>query len=311
MCAVYRSCELKPASLSQSPFPHLATDQALRRKLVCAGLLLPVARASLSASPVLYASEAGAAMLAKPWQPGLNPADYLVSEKLDGVRALWNGRVLSFRSGRPIAAPAWFLNSLPGSPLDGELWAGHNSFERVSGTVRKAAAVDAEWRSLRYMVFDAPEPNMAFAQRAQRIAELLASAAMPWLQTVAQTRVADAAGLQRFLQAVVDTGGEGLHRLDGLWMAGRSDALRKLKPSPDEEGVVLDYIAGTGNYQGRMGALLLAAPDGQRFALGTGFSDALRASPPPLGSVVTYRYQGRTSSGLPRFASFLRVRNPE
>ena len=268
---------------------------------------------ALATKPVDAPNAASVAMLAKPWQQGLNPADYLVSEKLDGVRAMWNGSVLSFRSGRPIAAPAWFVASLPSSALDGELWAGHNSFERVSGAVRKEAPVDAEWRGLRYMVFDAPEPNKAFAQRAQRIPELLAGAAKPWLQAVAQTRVADAAALQRFLRAVVDTGGEGLmlHRLDGLWMAGRSDALRKLKPAPDEEGLVIDYLPGAGKYQGRMGALLLEAPDGQRFALGTGFSDAVRANPPPLGSVVTYRYRGRTRSGLPRFASFLRVHHLE
>lgn len=285
----------------------------MRRQLLCAGLLLPLAHRSQATSPVRYASQATMAMLAKPWQADLNPADYLVSEKLDGVRALWNGMALSFRSGRPIAAPDWFLAGLPQSPIDGELWAGHNSFERVSGIVRKEAAVDAEWRTLRYMVFDAPLPDMAFAQRAQRITELLAVAAKPWLQAVAQTRVADLASLQRFLRLVVATGGEGLmlHRMDGQWAAGRSDAVRKLKLAPDEEGVVIDYLPGTGKYQGRMGALLVEAPDGQRFALGSGFGDAMRNSPPPLGSTVTYRYRGRTGTGLPRFASFLRVHNPE
>jgi DNA ligase-1 len=274
---------------------------------------MPLARQVWADNQPAHADQTSLAMLAKPWQDGLNPADYLVSEKMDGVRALWNGSVLTFRSGRPIAAPDWFRAALPRSPIDGELWGGHNSFERVSGVVRKATAVDSEWRTLRYMVFDAPLPDVAFAQRAKRVGELLAGAAKPWLQAVAQTRVADSASLQRLLRVVVQTGGEGLmlHRLDGLWMAGRSDALRKLKPAPDEEGVVIGHLPGAGKYQGRMGALLVEAPDGQRFALGTGFSDALRANPPPLGSVVTYRYRGRTATGLPRFASFLRLHNPE
>jgi DNA ligase-1 len=254
-----------------------------RRSLLCAVWLLPTARSSLANSQTHAASQSMPAMLAKPWQTGLHPADYLVSEKLDGVRALWNGSVLTFRSGRPIAAPAWLLKSLPAFPVDGELWSGRNRFEQVSGTVRREAPVDAEWRNLRYILFDAPQQDVPFAQRARRVAEWVASAAQPWLQAVEQLRMSDAANLQHHLQMIVAAGGEGLvlHRLDGLWAAGRSDALRKLKLSPDEEGVVIDYIAGTGKYQGQMGALLLQAPDGQRFALGSGFSDALRVNPPP------------------------------
>ena len=102
-----------------------------------------------------------------------------------------------------------------------------------------------------------------------------------------------------------------LHRADAVWSAGRSDNLRKLKPLPDEEARVLAHLPGKGRHTGRMGALLLEMPGGQRFALGTGFTDAQRESPPALGAVVTYRYRERTPSGLPRFASFLRVRQPE
>ena len=284
-----------------------------RRGLLCAGLLSPllgIARTSQLADAKPSAHAEALVMLAKPWQTTLNPADYLVSEKLDGVRALWDGHTLRFRSGRPIAAPAWFLAGLPSLALDGELWMGRRSFEQVSGTVRKAQPVDAEWRALRYMVFDAPQDGGPFAQRAQHLVQWLQAARQPWLQAVAQTTVADAAALQDRLDAVVAAGGEGLvlHRADALWTAGRSDALRKLKPLPDEEGTVLAHIPGTGKYQGRMGALLLETPDGKRFKLGTGFSDALRSAPPAVGSQVTYRYRDRTASGLPRFASFVRVR---
>jgi DNA ligase-1 len=284
-----------------------------RRTLVSAGLLAPwlcLPRCGLATTPKAHADAEARVMLAKPWQTTLNPADFLVSEKLDGVRALWDGSTLRFRSGRSIAAPSWFVAGLPATPLDGELWTGRHSFDQLSGIVRKDLPVDAEWRTVRYMVFDLPQEPGRFAQRASRIRELLNAAPRAWLQAVAQSTVADAAGLQARLDEVVAAGGEGLvlHRADAMWAPGRSDALRKLKPLPDEEGTVLAHIAGTGKYQGRMGALLLQAPDGQRFALGTGFSDALRTSPPPVGAVVTYRYRDRTSTGLPRFASFVRVR---
>jgi DNA ligase-1 len=256
---------------------------------------------------------AAGVMLAKPWSATLDPSDYLVSEKLDGVRALWDGKSLRFRSGRPIVAPQWFLATLPTVALDGELWIGRRSFDLLSGTVRKDVPVDAEWRALRYMVFDAPSFKTPFAQRAAQAADVVTAAQQPWLQAVAHSRVPDAAGLQAHLQAVVAGGGEGLvlHRADALWTPGRSDALRKLKLEPDEEGRVIAHVPGTGKYQGKMGALVLEAPGGRRFSLGTGFSDVQRANPPAVGSLVTYRYRDRTASGIPRFASFLRVRDAE
>ena len=252
-------------------------------------------------------------MLAQNWQSNLNPAQFLVSEKLDGVRAYWDGQVLRFRSGRVIAAPPWFTAALPKTALDGELWAGRRSFDVLSGTVRKAVPVDAEWREVRYMVFDTPAAPGIFADRAQHIATLVKQADVPWLQAVEQTLVTDRQALQQRLQATASGGGEGLvlHRADALWQSGRSDALRKLKLQPDEEARVVAQLPGKGRHVGRMGALLLELPSGQRFALGTGFSDAQREAPPAVGATVTYRYRDRTPAGLPKFASFLRERAAE
>ncbi len=287
-----------------------------RRALLSSGLLLPwlgIPRNSIAATPNSQLASSERVMLATPWQDTLNPADYLVSEKLDGVRAVWDGSVLHFRSHRTIAAPHWFLAALPATPLDGELWLGRHSFDGLSGIVCKQTPDDDEWRYVNYMVFDLPHAPEPFAQRSARIREWVAAAQQPWLKAVEQTTIADAAGLRTRLNEVVAAGGEGLvlHRADALWAPGRSDALRKLKLAPDEEGRVIAHIAGAGKYQGRMGALLLQTPDGHRFSLGTGFSDAMRANPPPVGTVVTYRYRDRTPSGLPRFASFMRIRGLE
>jgi DNA ligase-1 len=119
--------------------------------------------------------------------------------------------------------------------------------------------------------------------------------------------------LQAQLKSTVASGGEGLmlHRAEALWQAGRSPDLRKLKLVPDEDARVVAHIAGNGKHAGRMGALLLETPEGKRFALGTGFTDAQREAPPAVGAFVTYRYRDRTSAGLPKFASFLRVREAE
>ena len=259
------------------------------------------------------AATAVEAMLARDWQPSLNPALYLVSEKLDGVRALWDGKTLRFRSGRAIAAPAWFMAGLPITPLDGELWTGRRQFDRVSATVRRSEANDSEWRAVRYRVFDLPADARPFALRAAGIADVVQRSNTPWLQAVEHARVSDQLSLKRLLAAVVGKGGEGLmlHHQDALRRPGRSEHLRKLKATPDEEGLVIAHMPGKGKFTGRMGALQLQMPDGKRFALGSGFTDAQRNAPPAIGSSVTYRFRDRTATGLPRFASVVRVATPD
>lgn len=258
------------------------------------------------------AADAPALLLAKLDGPHIDPRHYLVSEKLDGVRAYWDGRSLRFRSGRSVAAPASFLARLPaGQALDGELWLGRRMFDTLSGRVRAEQPDEAAWQPIRYMLFELPGAPGRFDERLQRLADIARAAAWPALQLVPHRRVADRTELQALLEATVRDGGEGLmlHRADAPYTTGRSDLLIKLKPQWDQEAVVVGHRAGRGKYQGMMGALELELPNGQRFLLGTGFSDAQRRDPPPIGATVTYRYRELTPAGLPRFASFLRMQD--
>jgi len=243
------------------------------------------------------------------YRDDIDPAGYLVSEKYDGVRGHWDGRVLRYRSGRVVPAPAWFTERLPAVPLDGELWLARGRFDELSGIVRKRLPVDVEWRELRYMVFELPGADGTFEQRMRQLRSLVAQTSWPQLVAVEQERVADRDDLQRRLAAIVAQGGEGLvlHRASAAYSPGRSDALLKLKPQLDTEAVVIAHQPGQGRLAGQLGALEVRAPDGRTFLIGTGFSDAQRRDPPPIGSVVTYRYRDLTSNGLPRFASFLRM----
>ncbi len=241
-------------------------------------------------------------------QPDIDPSGYLVSEKLDGVRAIWDGRQLRFRSGRPVSAPAWFTEALPSIVLDGELWGGRGRFDVVSGTVRRTTPDDAGWRALRLMVFDLPGAAGDFAARAARIANLVRGSSSSVIAPVEQTRVPDQAALQRRLDAVVRGGGEGLvlHRADALWAPGRSRGWLKLKPLHDAEAEVLAHEPGHGRLAHLMGALRVRATDGTEFRVGTGFTDAERRDPPPIGSWITYTHRGVTPAGVPRFASYRR-----
>jgi len=258
----------------------------------------------------IKAANAPALLLANELGPNVDPAKYLVSEKYDGVRAVWDGKVLRFRSGRVVPAPLWFIAKLPQQPLDGELWLARGRFDALSGIVRKTEPLDDEWRQIKYMIFELPEAPSTFAERAERIREIVAQTKWPQLIAVEQFRVANRALLKKKLDEVVRGGGEGLmlHLADAAYVTGRSDALLKLKPLQDAEAEVLEHVPGKGKYLGMLGALRVRAADGKSFLIGTGFTDAVRKNPPPVGATITYTYRGFTKTGLPRFASYLRVR---
>ena len=272
----------------------------------CLALL---ACAALPAVPAL-AADAPALLLAQVYRPGLSLGDYWVSEKYDGVRGFWDGRTLRTRGGETVAAPAWFTAGWPDVPMDGELWAGRGRFSHAQSTVRQLQPDDAAWRQMRFMVFDLPAHGGTFDQRLPALNILVARIDQSWVQAVPQRRVANDAALQALLRITVRAGGEGLmlHRGASLYRAGRSDDLVKVKTHEDTEARVVAHLPGKGRHAGRMGALLVEMPTGQRFRLGAGFSDADREHPPPVGSWVTYRFRGTHEGGLPRFASFVRLR---
>ncbi|MBK9350960.1 MAG: DNA ligase [Sulfuritalea sp.] len=276
------------------------------RGLACAFALLlawPVPAAAEALPPPL--------LLAERYRDGIDVSNYWISEKLDGVRAVWDGRVLRFRSGNPVPAPQWFLDGLPAEALDGELWLARGRFDELSAIVRRKAPVDAEWRRVRYMVFELPAAAGSFTERIARMQAIAAAAQRPWLMAIPQFRLADVAALKKKLNEIVRAGGEGLmlHRADAAYETGRSATLLKLTPWLDAEAVVVGHIPGKGKHAGKLGALRMEMPDGRRFSLGSGLSDALRRDPPPLGTLVTYRYRELTPKGMPRFPSYLRVRD--
>ena len=257
-----------------------------------------------------FSKESGTVLLAEVYQRGIDVSQYLVSEKYDGVRAVWDGKSFTSRAGNPINAPAWFTKNFPQTALDGELWLAHGKFDALSGAVRKDIPVDAEWQNIHYMVFELPNAEGSFEARAKRIVEVVKAANIPHLKAVKQFRMKDETELDSQLKKIVAAGGEGLmlHRADAAYVTGRSNVLLKLKMLYDAEAKVIEHIAGKGKYKGKLGALLVETPEGVRFKLGTGFSDAQRAHPPAIGSLVTYTYTDKTKTGKPKFASFLRER---
>jgi len=232
-----------------------------------------------------------------------------MSEKYDGVRGYWDGRQLWSRKGKVIHAPDYFLAELPQDiALDGELWMGHGQFEQTTSTVLSQTP-DARWKSVRFMVFDAPQAKDTFEERMQ-ILQATLSKGNRFAKIVLQSRCQGTAQLLAERDRIVALGGEGLmlRQPESEYEPRRSPTLLKVKPYDDAEAMVIAHQAGEGKFAGKLGSLRVRTTDGKEFSIGSGFTNAQRESPPPVGTIITYQFRGLTAKGLPRFPSYLRVR---
>lgn len=277
-----------------------------KSSLLCFLVLYLSALCAFAAPPVKV-------LLAKVYEPdNASPINgYLVSEKYDGVRAIWTGEQLLTRNGNLIHAPQWFIAPLPDVWLDGELWTQRQDFEALSSIVRTQTPSDSLWRQVTYKVFDMPDAQLPFEQRYKNYSGLIEQLNAEHIKAVEQLRFTSTQALNDHLQTLVNNGAEGLmlHLASAHYSAGRGNALLKLKPYFDDEAVVIGHLPGKGKYTNMLGALRVRNQQGVEFSIGTGFTDRERANPPPVGGVITYKYHGFTNSGLPRFASFLRIRD--
>ncbi len=259
-------------------------------------------------------------LLLKQYEPGQNINGWLMSEKLDGVRAYWNGRQLMSRSGKQFAVPTWFTENFPPFELDGELWLGRNQFEQTISIVNKLTAHNG-WQGITYQVFELPNQVGGLLARMNVLNLYLTHFPAPYLRVVEQVEVSSESKLQVELQRILAMGGEGLvvRNPESLYHAGRSNEALKVKLKQDAECEIKGYTEGKGKYLDKVGALKceivdgqftdLTDPDDRLLKIGSGLTDLQRAEPPAIGAVITFQYIGLTKKGLPRFPVFLRVRS--
>lgn len=264
--------------------------------------------ALLAAAPAFAMKTLPQLQLALAYQQQEAIADFWISEKLDGVRVFWDGKQLRSRSGDWLQVPDRLLTLLPAFALDGELWAGRSRFQQVMQALQQGSGHEI-WRGIRLMVFDAPQQAGTFSSRLQFLRQQLPD--NEFVQLVPQRQLQTKAQLEQLLQQVVAEGGEGLmlHHGQALYQSGRVSHLQKLKLFEDAEARVVAHLPGKGQFSGMLGALLVELPDGRRFKLGSGFTLPERINPPPIGALVTFKYQGLTHKGTPRFAVFVRQRS--
>jgi DNA ligase-1 len=249
-------------------------------------------------------------LLAERWDNDRDLNGWWMSEKLDGVRAWWTGREFLSRQGNAYHAPDWFVAGLPDLPLDGELWLDRKAFQRTVSIVRRYDQSD-HWRQIAFVVFDAPAAEGPFESRQAFLEATWREHRPQYARVLPQERCRDVRHLQTELLQVELLGGEGLmlRQPASRYEAGRSATLLKVKTFHDAEARVIEHLPGRGRHAGRLGAVVAELPSDLTFSVGTGFTDAERQNPPPIGSLITFRYQELTDRGVPRFPSFVRVRS--
>lgn len=298
-----------------SMMPRLAKPAAVRSRAVKPASKKPSASKTRkitekSASPTRVKKDIEV-LLAKIWNDAIDPTGRLMSEKLDGVRAYWIAKMkkLFTRDGNEIKAPAWFTAGFPTFDVDGELWGGRGKFQGSVGIVKRLKE-DEGWKKIKYMVFDAPEINGPFTDRNQHLIDWFKTNKSPWISLVNQTYCKSRAHLDKTLDAICEIGGEGVMLRDprSKYERKRSSSLLKVKKVLDTEARIIGYTKGTGKYVGMVGALRMELPNGNEFKIGAGLTDADRAHPPAVGSIVTFDFQGYSDEGIPRNPRNFRVR---
>ena len=279
---------------------------------------------NLSGASVDTAKKAKFELLKLSEYKGQNVGGWLASEKLDGVRAYWDGRNLLSRNGKILAAPEGWSAHFPPFALDGELYTARGEFEKIQSIVMDKMPSVAEWSEIKFYVFDVPEASGGLLERLSELEKFILQnpQAGQNLKIIKQVKVKDNAEFEAFAEAVITKGGEGavVREPNVPYERKRSKNALKYKKFKDAECEVTAINAGTGKYAGLMGSVTCKSlgaagsnsdeqiASGVKFKVGSGFSDEERANPPKIGSIITYKYQNLTAKGLPRFPVFLRVR---
>jgi len=244
----------------------------------------------------------------------LDPTGWWCSEKLDGVRAYWDGQNFISRQGNIYHAPDWFKVGLPKNEiLDGELWIGRQMFQRTVSIVKRL-----DWgegaKEVKFVIFDVPSlKEETFESRLNSAHNLVLAMNQPRFLALGHSLVESRKHLLDELNRVSAVGAEGLmiRKPKSLYESCRSNTLLKVKPFQDAEGLVIGHKPGKKKHKGVLGAVVIRMSSGVEFDLGTGFSDEERRSPPKVGDMVTFRFTELTNDGKPKCTSFISVRDYE
>jgi len=237
-----------------------------------------------------------------------NISNWYMSEKLDGIRAFWDGEKLYTKNGNIINTPKTFTKNFPKFHLDGELWTKRDDFENIQNIVLDKNP-SSKWSEITYNIFEAPNLEGDFKNRLYKIKLWFSLNHNENINLIPQYICKNKKDLDKFLEKIITKKGEGIiiKNPNLTYINKRNENILKVKKFYDMEGLVVDI-----NYNNsKMKSLVLKLEDGTIFNLGNGFSDEERVNHPKIGDTVTFKYYDFTKNSKPKFASFLRVREKE
>ncbi len=236
-----------------------------------------------------------------------NIKNWVMSEKLDGIRAIWNGKQFLTRNGKKIYAPKWFIKDFPPFKLDGELWTKRTDFENIQNIVMDKTP-SKDWKQITYNIFEVPNQEGDFLKRLNKLKQWLEKNPNKYIKIIPQIPIKNRGHLYEFLDSLLKKGAEGLIIRDPKkdFHTGRSSHILKVKKAKDMEGEVIGI--NISKKTKLLKSLKLKLGNGTTFNLGSGFTKVQREKPPKIGTIVTFKYFGFTKKGIPKFASFLHER---
>ncbi|KAL7416783.1 hypothetical protein BDY24DRAFT_378239 [Mrakia frigida] len=258
---------------------------------------------------------------------GPDPTGYWMSEKLDGIRGYWDGKTLVSRIGNVFPAPDWFLNKFPKDlDLDGEIYLGRGAFSEASSIVRSYNS--PRWNELTYKAFDIPSSTRPFEERLALLHERFGAPTGSLfgggensyygklegrrdsvIEVLEHVRCEGREHVAEMLEETQRVEGEGLmlRKPKSLYKRTRSTDLLKVKTFFDAEALLISYVDGKGKYTGITGSLKCEMACGSTFSVGSGMTDVDRKNPPPIGSLISYRFFELSKTGIPRFPTFVGI----
>lgn len=242
----------------------------------------------------------------KPWNFEQDLTGWWMSEKLDGVRAYWDGKQFLSTGYNIYHAPDWFTAGLPSHPLDGELWVARGNFQDAPD-IAKSQGIPDRWKELKYLIYDVPEAGGPFEERMKFLANALPKWKSPYAELVEHTVCQNNDHVREELERITDLKGEGLmvRKPGSQYEWAESSTILKIKKFLDMEVIVDDYEPGEGRHEGRVGALWVKLSTGVKCKVGTGLKDKDRDNPPAKGSIITVKYQNLTPDGSLRFPVYV------
>ena len=228
-----------------------------------------------------------------------------MSEKLDGIRAYWNGKNLISRGGKIINSPKWFTKDYPPFEIDGELWSKRGDFENISSIVRDKIP-SQKWKEIKHYIFEVPNSEGNLTTRLNKVKPYQNNI----IKIIPQIAIKNKAHLEQFLKEIEAKRGEGVVVRDpnAPYIASRTSKVLKVKTFHDAECKVIGYTKHSKNID-MIGAIKCELDNGMQFKIGSGLNNTLRLNPPNIGDIITFKYKEFTKYGKPRFPVFLRVRS--